>query len=353
MLLLTLLSTTTLLPARGAPMAPAASCVVRPGTLPLDTDGRPVHAHGAGIYQENGTLYLLGTSQNFPVLADASNPKSGTAYLSASINLYSTSRRAGGLCGWRFLGAVLARSTLEAAMTPSLGAGVTARMERPKLARASTGKYVIWVHVQSGVNSSYSNVAVAEAAALDGRSFQFASNFFANGLISKDSTVFTDVSRDGRSYFVRDTAHQCDSISPFTASGLGVGPLCSHTGPSSDPGICIKPYGGPGTSTKSHPPWLCEGVSMFRDPVDGRLFMFGSHLSGWRANGAMIFVSSERDVCSSNHTSWTYLGNPAVGEGNDTTFGAQVRLKQSTIAALWRRFLNYEGAGLGWLHCMR
>eukprot|EP01043_Picozoa_sp_COSAG02_P051348 COSAG02_NODE_5393_length_4367_cov_4.138472_7_plen_238_part_01 len=210
-----------------------AGCLVTPGTIPLDSDGHPVHAHGAGVYTENGTLFLLGTSIKEAVPADATDPAKGVAYLSHSINLYST-HRSSGLCGWTFLGAVLDRSTIETGMSPSLGRGVTARMERPKLARAASGEYVIWVHVQSGSNSSYSTVAVATSPTLSGAPFKFGLNFFANGLISKDSTVFTDP-KDGVSYFVRDTAHQCDSISPLTADGTGVGPLCSHTGPPSQP----------------------------------------------------------------------------------------------------------------------
>ena len=102
-------------------------------------------------------------------------------------------------------------------MQPPLGSGVTARVERPKLARAASGEYVIWAHVQSGANSSYSNVAVATSPSLSGASFRFRTNFFANNLVSKDSSVFTDP-KDGKSYFIRDTAHQCDSISPFTAN---------------------------------------------------------------------------------------------------------------------------------------
>merc|ERR1712176_1537877 len=51
--------------------------------------------------------------------------------------------------------------------------------------------------------------------------------------------------------------------------------------------------------------------------------MIGSHLSGWDANEAMLFVSSERSVCSSNVTSWTHLGNPAIGKGAENTFASQ------------------------------
>ena len=47
------------LPPAAAAIA-AGGCTIRPGTIPLDTDGNPVHAHGAGIYSEGDNLYLLG-----------------------------------------------------------------------------------------------------------------------------------------------------------------------------------------------------------------------------------------------------------------------------------------------------
>lgn len=170
------------------PLLAAASCVVRPGTLPLDTAGRPVHAHGAGVLVEGDTVFLIGTSQKEAVPAVSGDPEAGLAYLSRAINLYSASKAAGGLCNWVFLGAVLNRSAVQSAMRPRLQLGATARVERPKLARAASGEYVIWAHVQDSANSSYSNVAVARSKAVTGP-YTWVANFFANGLISKDSTV--------------------------------------------------------------------------------------------------------------------------------------------------------------------
>jgi hypothetical protein len=60
--------------------------------------------------------------------------------------------------------------------------------------------------------------------------------------------------------------------------------------------------------------------------------MLGSHLSSWEANAAMLFVSSEKQVCAplQNVTPWTLLGNPAVGTGGDNTFRSQ-----STFVLPW------------------
>jgi hypothetical protein len=67
---------------------------------------------------------------------------------------------------------------------------------------------------------------------------------------------------------------------------------------------------------------------MFRDPVDGRLFLLGSHLTGWGANAAMLLVSDSSSVCGSR---WIYLGNPARGAGAASTFDSQ-----STFVLPWR-----------------
>lgn len=88
------------------------------------------------------------------------------------------------------------------------------------------------------------------------------------------------------------------------------------TGNASITGNCSKaaPEGPHGAN------WLCEGVAVFRDPIDSRLFLLGSHLTGWEANSAMLYVSDRQEVCGSE---WIFLGNPGVGPGAASTFGAQ------------------------------
>ena len=40
-------------------------------------------------------------------------------------------------------------------------------------------------------------------------------------------------------------------------------------------------------------------------------------------HGFRLFVSSQKQVCGTNSTPFTLLGNPAVGLGSGSTFGAQ------------------------------
>eukprot|EP01047_Picozoa_sp_COSAG01_P049058 COSAG01_NODE_4826_length_4712_cov_21.963148_4_plen_150_part_00 len=121
---------------------------------------------------------------------------------------------------------------------PGVSPGETVRMERPKLARASdgSGRYVIWLHAQDGGHGTNSNVAVVQSSTIGGP-YEWVASFFADGRISKDSSVFTDT--DGRSYFVRDTAHDCDSMSLLAPSGLNTtGGICSETGNASQTRNC-------------------------------------------------------------------------------------------------------------------
>eukprot|EP01051_Picozoa_sp_SAG22_P020156 SAG22_NODE_3963_length_1448_cov_1.145293_2_plen_136_part_00 len=54
--------------------------------------------------------------------------------------------------------------------------------------------------------------------------------------------------------------------------------------------------------------------------MDGRLFLLGSHLTGWGSNAAMLSVSDSTSVCGSH---WRYLGNPARGAGAVSTYASQ------------------------------
>eukprot|EP01051_Picozoa_sp_SAG22_P014556 SAG22_NODE_1783_length_3591_cov_1.767182_5_plen_127_part_01 len=118
--------------------ATSRGCTIRPGTIPLDTAGRPVHAHGGGVYAEGGYYFLVGTSLKEAVPVNKLQPTSAKVYLSRTLNIYRSAW--GTLCNWTLISGngAFNRSTLEARM-PGVAAGETVRMERPKLARATDG----------------------------------------------------------------------------------------------------------------------------------------------------------------------------------------------------------------------
>lgn len=47
---------------------------IRPGKVWLDTNGKPIQAHGACVFYENGVYYWIGENKEF---TDGKNKKSG------------------------------------------------------------------------------------------------------------------------------------------------------------------------------------------------------------------------------------------------------------------------------------
>ena len=66
-------------------------------TLPLDSDGRALHAHGAGILAHGGRYWLVGATQKLP-----------PDWLSEGVNLYSSSD----LQHWAFENTILRNSSI-------------------------------------------------------------------------------------------------------------------------------------------------------------------------------------------------------------------------------------------------
>lgn len=50
-------------------------CTIRPGTIPIDTAGNLVHAHGGGVYSENG-MYVCSTPHHPCFVTVSRSPRS-------------------------------------------------------------------------------------------------------------------------------------------------------------------------------------------------------------------------------------------------------------------------------------
>ena len=70
---------------------------IQSGTLFTDTDGNPVHAHGAGIVVQGSTYYMVGTSE-----------KLTGSWLSEGVNMYSSQD----LQHWKFEGMVFKNTSI-------------------------------------------------------------------------------------------------------------------------------------------------------------------------------------------------------------------------------------------------
>lgn len=98
--------------------------------------GQHIQAHGAGVFEEDGTYYLIGEDHT-----------DGSAFL--NINCYSSTD----LVQWKYVGALLSRTTAAGDLGPDRV------VERPKVIyNSSTGKYVLYMHID---DSSYAEAKVS------------------------------------------------------------------------------------------------------------------------------------------------------------------------------------------------
>ena len=114
----------------------AAPMTIANGTQFKDTSGNPVHAHGGGVLKVGSYYYWFGENRN----AD-------------NTFRYVDAYRSTDLKNWEFRNHVLTQSSASEL--------ATANIERPKVMyNASTGKYVMWMHKENGVDYSEARAAV-------------------------------------------------------------------------------------------------------------------------------------------------------------------------------------------------
>ena len=124
--------------------AQAAPQTVTNGTQFTDTSGNPVHAHGGGVIKVGSYFYWFGEDRN-----------------SDNTFRYVDAYRSTDLKSWEFRGHVLSQSSATEL--------ATAYIERPKVIyNASTGKFVMWMHKENGVDYSEARAAVAVSDTVDG-----------------------------------------------------------------------------------------------------------------------------------------------------------------------------------------
>ncbi|MFJ4625680.1 RICIN domain-containing protein [Streptomyces sp. NPDC088847] len=215
--------------------AQAAAQTITNGTQFTDTSGNPVHAHGGGVIKVGSYYYWFGEDRN----AD-------------NTFKYVDAYRSTDLKNWEFRNHVLTQSSAA-----ELG---TAYIERPKVVyNASTGKFVMWMHKENGVDYSEAKAAVAVSSTVDG-SYTYQGSFQPLGdTMSRDITTFVDT--DGTAYMVSAANENYDlHIYRLTADYTAVA------------GLVANPWAG------GHR----EAPALFKR--NGVYFMLTSAATGWSAN---------------------------------------------------------------------
>ncbi|MGW2963129.1 RICIN domain-containing protein [Streptomyces sp. NPDC001220] len=249
--------------ATAAPAAAAAQTVTN-GTQFTDTSGNIVHAHGGGVIKVGSYYYWFGEDRN------ADNTFE-----------YVDAYRSTDLKTWEFRNHVLTRSSAS-----ELG---TAYIERPKVIyNAATGKFVMWMHKENGVDYSEARAAVAVSDTVDG-SYTYQGSFRPLGqYMSRDITTFVDT--DGTAYVVSAANENYDlQIYKLTADYTAIASLVAN------------PWAG------GHR----EAPALFKR--NGVYFMLTSGATGWSAN------QQQYATATSLSGPWTAFTNV----GDSTAYNSQ------------------------------
>ncbi len=254
----------------------------RPGQPWLDTDGKPIQAHGGCMLFDNGTYYWFGEN------------KDGENYLDESkgflhrvdvigVSCYSSTD----LLNWKNEGVVLRAEPNN----PQSDLHPSKVLERPKVIRnPKTGKYVLFAHVDTA-DYEYACIGIAISDKPTGP-YIYLGSIRPNGNDSRDMTVFQD---DDGSAFLFFSSEWNKTLHIIQLDNEYLRPTQNES----------RAFIGQSR----------EAPAVFKH--GGKYYIISSGCTGWDPNQA------ELAAADSPLGPWTVLGNPCIGPNADITFHAQ------------------------------
>jgi hypothetical protein len=245
----------------------AQTSVIRSGAPWLDDAGHPIDAHGGSIVVWHGVYYWFGEARG---LDQGSQQR--------FVNCYSSSD----LTHWRFRKTVVAINDPE-----SLGKNWV--LERPKVFISSTGKFVMYAHLDDAPYK-VARVAVFVSDSIDGE-YRYQRSFRPLGKESRDIGQFVD--DDGSAYLIFESRPSHGFyIAALTPDAMDVSQEVSFL------------------------PLPLEGGALVRQA--GHYYVIGSQLTGWDPNPNLYAVAD------SLKGPWSRFHDLAAPESK--TYGAQSSL---------------------------
>lgn len=288
-----------------------ASAVIKPGAIWLDTDGRPINAHGGGVLHHEGVYYWYGEIKEGRTYLPAVNKAwGGTRVVAGGVSVYSSRD----LIAWKNEGIALATKPRD----PDHDLAPENVLERPKVIyNARTKKFVMWLHQDSpNYQAARSGVAISDTPV---GPFRYLGSFrpnagvpplnataadlvpspdnpvgrdLAGGQMARDMTLFVD--DDGTAYqFYSSENNQTMHVSQLTDDYL-------------------RPAG---KYARIFIGEAVEAPAVFKHA--GRYYLLGSGCTGWDPNMARAAVAD------SIFGPWKNLENPCRGPEADLTFMSQ------------------------------
>lgn len=257
----------------GSPGSGKAAAIIAPG-VPWQAESASIQAHGGGILQVGKTWYWVGE-----------NKTEGSSFYANSC--YSSRD----LVHWKFVNNTLKRQD-------SGDLGPDRIVERPKiLYNAHTRTFVMYMHIDDAKYKE-AKVGVATSPTVCGN-YTYRGSFRPLGFQSRDMGLFQDT--DGSAYLLtedRVNGLRIDALSPDYLSVTR--------------GVAVLPD--------------MEAPAMIK--VNGRYFLFGSHLTGWDTNDNQYATSPSPTGPWSAFANFAPAGSHTFS--SQTTFVLTVRGKRGT-----------------------
>lgn len=280
----------------------------------LDTDGRFINAHGAGVMYHNGTYYLFGEIKKGKTWLVPNQSWEDYRVPAGGISCYSSND----LKHWKYEGVAVSPVKGQ----PENDLDTSRVIERPKVIyNSKTKQFVMWMHIDKK-DYSYSQSGVAVSATPTGP-YRYLHSVKPNGHMARDMTVFQDT--DGRAYLV------------YSSENNNTMQVC----------LLSDDYLSP---TKTYSRVLInkrrEAPALFKN--NGKYYLITSLCTGWSPNAAMYAVADNP------LGPYKEFGNPCIGKGAETTFQAQstyvlqVNGKYIFMADRWDK-LDLEKSTYLWL----
>ena len=262
---------------------------INPGQPWLDTSGKRIQAHGAGLFHENGTYYWYGENKE--------HTDGKSKVWTSGIRCYSSSD----FYNWTDQGLIIPPDTgsRRSPLHP------TRRIDRPHiLFNASTGKYVCWLkEIEKGFH-------LLTSPHLLGPYTLVKPDFRPLGKAAGDFDLAQD-EETGKAFLYFASKRDGVYLAELTDDYLDV------------TGRSATTYQG------IHPPFTREGVTHLQR--DGRHYLITSGMTGYLPNPSEVAVADD----------WlgpyTVQGDPHVDDDSCASFNSQVSyaFKHPTIPDLW------------------
>lgn len=251
---------------------------IRPGEVWLDTEGKPIQAHGGSLIEDGGRFYWYGENK------ERSEPGNGIWHW--GVRCYVSDD----LYNWTDLGLIIPPVEDD----PASPLHPAQQMDRPHIIRdAQQGKYVCWVKIMG----EYQESTVLVADSLLGPYEVVRTGLRPLGMSAGDFDLVVDPD-NGRGYYYFERVHSDLIVADLTSDYTDVtGTFTAHF-----PHDC--------------PPDVREAPSYFRRGAKHYLITSGT--SWYFPNPSEVAVADE------HHGPWEVLADPHPADASGTSYRTQI-----------------------------